>query len=155
MEDPGAHDGCATCRSESDLLPPVRERILVTDHWRVAHATGTALPGWLVLVPRTHVRSVTELAAEAVAELGPLLHVVSAALQEVTGCVRTYLASFGEAPGCSHLHVHVVPRLEDHPPQWLGPGVFDALDRPEHLRLDDAAMDLVAAQLVRVLGRPA
>ena len=80
---------------------------------------------------------------------------MSAALQEVTGCVRTYLASFGEAPGYDHLHVHVVPRLEDHPAQWLGPGVFDALARPEHLRLDDAAMDLVAAQLVRALARPA
>jgi len=28
--------------------------ILLTDHWRVAHAVGTALPGWLVVVPRVH-----------------------------------------------------------------------------------------------------
>ena len=145
--------GCFDCRSQSDLLPPVRERILLTDHWRVAHAVGSALPGWLVVQPRVHLRSITELAVEALAELGPLLHVVSSALKQVTGCVRTYLASFGEAPGVSHFHRHVVPRLEDHPPQWTGPGVFGALDRPEHLRVDEAAMDLVAAQLVRVLAR--
>jgi len=159
MEASGAagDSDCVTCRSESDLLAPVRERILLTDHWRVAHAVGTALPGWLVVVPRVHACSITELAAEALAELGPLLHVVSTALQEVTGCVRTYLASFGEAPGVPHLvphlQVHVVPRLAGHPEQWTGPAVFGALDRPEHLRVDAGAMDLVAAQLVRVLSR--
>lgn len=144
---------CFTCRSEGDLLPPLRERILLTDHWRVAHAVGSAMPGWLVVVPRVHPRSITELAAEALAGLGPVLHVVSSALQEVTGCVRTYLASFGEAPGFPHLHVHVVPRLEDHPSEWTGPAVFGALDRPGHLRVDAAATDPVAAQLVRVLSR--
>ncbi len=144
---------CFTCRSERDPLPPVRERILLTDHWRVAHAVGSALPGWLVVVPRVHARSLTELAAEALTELGPLLKVASTALQEVTGCLRTYLASFGEAPGFPHFHVHVVPRLDDHPPEWTGPAVFGALDRPEHLQVDGAATDLVAAQLVRVLAR--
>jgi len=146
-------DGCFTCRNDADLLAPVHERIHVTAHWRVAHAVGTAMPGWLVVAPRVHAQSLTDLAGDAVVELGPLLHRVSAALQEVTGCVRTYLASFGEAPGFAHLHVHVVPRLQDHPVEWLGPGVFSALARPQSLQLDAAAMDLVSAQLVRALSR--
>jgi hypothetical protein len=42
---------CFSCTqgARSDL--PLRERIGEDDHWRVAHASETAVPGWLVLVP--------------------------------------------------------------------------------------------------------
>jgi hypothetical protein len=46
-------DTCFTCQGNAriDELAP-HEQIAVDDHWHVAHAVGSALPGWLVLLPR-------------------------------------------------------------------------------------------------------
>ncbi len=41
--------------------------------------------------------------------------------------MKTYLMQFSEADGFSHLHLHLVPRLPDHPDNALGPRVFDFL----------------------------
>ncbi|MEU9135175.1 hypothetical protein AB0D33_04235 [Streptomyces sp. NPDC048404] len=54
--------GCFACNQEAEFvgLPP-RERVTYDQHWRVAHALNTALPGWLVLLPRRHVAAVHDL----------------------------------------------------------------------------------------------
>ena len=51
--------------------------------WRVAHAFGTSLPGWLVMVPRRHVIALDELTVEEAADLGPLLRALTAAMRAV------------------------------------------------------------------------
>jgi diadenosine tetraphosphate (Ap4A) HIT family hydrolase len=65
---------CIACANNEKLgaLPP-SEEIVVTASWRLAHAFGTSLPGWLVLLPNAHVRALHELTDDAAAELGPLL----------------------------------------------------------------------------------
>jgi diadenosine tetraphosphate (Ap4A) HIT family hydrolase len=55
---------------------------------------------------------------------GGLVRRLGAALEAVTGCVKTYLMQFSEAEGFSHLHLHLVPRLPDHPDDARGPRVF-------------------------------
>ena len=85
----------------------------VGPRWRVAHAFGTSLPGWLVVLPRRHVIALDELTAEEAADLGPLLRALTAALREVLGCSKTYVALFAEAEGFAHIHFHVVPRSPD------------------------------------------
>ena len=77
--------------------------------WRVAHAFGTSLPGWLVVVPRRHVIALDELTAGEAADLGPLLRALTAAMRAVLGCGKTYVALFAEAEGFEHVHFHVVP----------------------------------------------
>ncbi|MEO5743215.1 MAG: hypothetical protein ABIQ53_01325 [Terracoccus sp.] len=42
-------------------------------------------------------------------EVGGLVHRLSSALGQVTGCVKTYLMKFSEAEGFAHPHVRVVP----------------------------------------------
>lgn len=49
---------------------------------------------------------------------------MSKALDQVTGCVKTYLMQFFEAEGYSHLRLHLVPRMPDHPEHARGPSVF-------------------------------
>jgi diadenosine tetraphosphate (Ap4A) HIT family hydrolase len=78
-----------------DALPP-REHVHLEDHWRVAHSFNSALPGWLVVMPRRHVTALHELSAEEAAPLGTLLHRVSTALASVTGCTKAYLVFFAE-----------------------------------------------------------
>jgi diadenosine tetraphosphate (Ap4A) HIT family hydrolase len=121
---------CIACDNNHrlDELPP-REAILVAGAWRVAHAFGTSLPGWLVLLPDTHVRAMHELGDDAAAELGPLLKRVSQALSDVLGCAKAYVVFFAEAEGFEHLHVHVVPRMDWFGEAERGPAVFSLLGR--------------------------
>ncbi len=115
---------CFVCSENARADLPPRERIVVTDHWRVAHAFDTTLPGWLVLDAREHVTALDELPAAAHTELGELLGRLSAALRAETGCAKTYVMAFSEADGFDHLHVHLVPRLPDLPDDARGPAVF-------------------------------
>jgi diadenosine tetraphosphate (Ap4A) HIT family hydrolase len=104
---------CYSCAREAEAstgkLPP-REIIAADDQWRVAHAFGCGLEGWLVLIPRRHVTSVSELNDAEARSLGNWQVRLSRALHEVLGCQKTYIAQFAEAEGFSHVHFHVVPR---------------------------------------------
>ncbi len=115
---------CFVCSENARTDLPPRERVAVTDHWRVAHAFDTSLSGWLVLDARTHVSALDELPAAAHAELGDLLGRLTAALRSELGCAKTYVMQFSEAQGFGHLHVHLVPRMPDQPEESRGPAVF-------------------------------
>ncbi|WP_329580539.1 HIT family protein [Kitasatospora sp. NBC_01250] len=145
---------CFSCANTA-LLPdlPPRESVALDEHWRVAHAVGVGLLGWLVLVPRRHVTTIAELTDEEAAALGGWQVRLSRALSEVTGCVKTYLAQFSEAPGFSHLHFHLVPRPAELDPQLLGPGVFTLIDNPAHPAPAPAAVDAFARRLRACLDR--
>ncbi len=84
-----------------------------TRFWDVAHSYNTALPGWLVLVLRRHIEAVDELTEDEAAELGALLHSVSLALKEITGCLKTYIIQFAEMTEHPHIHFYVIPRMAD------------------------------------------
>jgi diadenosine tetraphosphate (Ap4A) HIT family hydrolase len=119
---------CFACANNERIgaLPP-REEILVSGSWRVVHAFGTSLPGWLVVLPTRHVRALHELSRDEAAQLGEVLHRASHALQEVVGCEKAYFVFFAEAEGFEHLHVHVIPRMGWFTPKERGPGVFTML----------------------------
>ncbi len=145
--------GCWSCEQEATPDPAPRERVLVTDHWRVAHAFDTSLPGWLVVLPRRHLLSLSELEPAAAAELGPLLTDLTAALEQVTGCVKTYVILLAEAEGFAHLHLHVVPRMPDQPAEERGPRIFARLGRPEAERVPVADMDRLAVAVAAAVAR--
>ena len=136
--------GCYSCDRQATTDPPPRDDVVHTDHWRVAHAFNSTLPGWLVLLPTRHLTSFTELTPEAADELGGLVRRLGIALERVTGCVKTYLMQFSEAEGFSHLHLHLVPRMADQPEALRGPRVFGHLSEPEERWLPDAERDAVA-----------
>ena len=119
---------------------------------RAAHAFNSTLPGWLVLLPRRHVTSIAELTPAEAAELGPLLHRLSQALQAAVGCTKTYVMQFAEADGFSHVHFHLVPRMPDLPADHRGPRVFHYLTRPSDEWLTVDARDQYAADIAARLG---
>ncbi|GAA1372891.1 HIT family protein [Streptomyces beijiangensis] len=137
--------GCYSCEREEEYggLPP-REHIASDTHWRVAHAIGTSLPGWLVLLPRRHVTAVHELTDAEAGSLGLWQVRLSRALRESTGCEKTYVVQFAEQAGFSHVHFHVVPRAADLAPELRGGKIFDLLGRPAAECLTDQAADEVA-----------
>ncbi|MFF3322370.1 HIT family protein [Streptomyces sp. NPDC002889] len=144
---------CYACSKEAqfDELPP-RECIAFDKHWRVAHDFNTALPGWLVLLPRRHVTAVRGLTDAEAASLGTWQVTLSRALHSVTGCVKSYVAQFAEAEGFAHVHFHIVPRMADLPQEHRGPGVFELLKRPEEERVTADRADQLARSLRAHLG---
>ncbi|KQY64510.1 MULTISPECIES: HIT family protein [unclassified Nocardioides] len=142
--------GCFPCELQGAVSRPPREDLLHTQHWRVVHAFNSTMPGWLVLLPTRHLTSFTELSAEAADELGGLVRRLGIALEQVTGCVKTYLMQFSEAEGFSHLHLHLVPRMPDQPATAMGPKVFSYLSPDQtqwlpHSRRDEIALAVRAA----------
>ncbi|ASW53099.1 HIT family protein [Plantactinospora sp. KBS50] len=144
---------CYTCGNNRriDALP-ARELVAADDHWRVAHAFDSALPGWLVLLPRRHVTEIAELTDAEAASLGTWQVRLSRALHAVTGCSKTYLMQLAEKEGFAHVHFHVVPRMPDLPADRRGPAVFGYLNAAEGERLDEVRQDEIAAALRARLG---
>jgi diadenosine tetraphosphate (Ap4A) HIT family hydrolase len=140
-------NGCYSCDQQGRSSLPPREDVVHTDDWRFAHAFNSTLPGWLVLLPTRHVLSFTDLSPSAADELGGLVRRMSAALEQVTGCVKTYLMQFSEADGFSHLHLHLVPRLADHPAEARGPDVFALMASDESAWLPATERDEMALAL--------
>ena len=139
---------CFVCSENARTDLPPRERVVVTDHWRVAHAFDTTLPGWLVLDAREHVTALDELPPAGHTELGELLGRLSAALRAETGCTKTYVMQFSEADGFAHLHVHLVPRMPDLPDDARGAAVFRYLGPgAEGTRVPDDQRDAIAIRL--------
>ena len=139
---------CYSCDRTSmlDTLPP-RELIGLDEHWRVAHAINSALPGWLVLLPRRHVTAIAELTDAEAAGLGGWQVRLSRALRAVTGCTKTYVVQFAEQAGFNHVHFHVVPRAGDVPADRLGPRVFGYLHAGPGQAVSEAGMDRLAEDL--------
>lgn len=144
-------DGCFTCRNTAAVDVPIRERIVRTEQWRVAHATHSAIVGWLILAPVEHVTALDELSSDAAEQLGPMLSDLTRALKFVTGCVKTYVVLLAEKPGFAHLHFHVVPRAADLAEQFRGPRVFALLEAADGQRVPNARQDEIALALQEAL----
>jgi diadenosine tetraphosphate (Ap4A) HIT family hydrolase len=142
---------CLTCANNNLPHLPRRERLYANPRWRVAHAFATALPGWLVLVPRRHVTALDELTPEEAADLGPLLSRMTGAMRSVLGCAKTYVALFAEAEGFAHLHFHVIPRAADLASDLQGPRIFALLGGNPERHVSEAVMDKVSASLSNIL----
>jgi diadenosine tetraphosphate (Ap4A) HIT family hydrolase len=142
---------CLTCAQNDNPDLPPRERVHVGQRWRVAHAFGTALPGWLVVLPRRHVTALDELTPEEAADLGPLLRGLTAAMRSVLGCAKSYVALFAEAEGFAHVHFHVIPRADDLEGDLRGPRIFGLLGGDPERHVPEAVMDDVAASLASAL----
>ena len=131
---------------------PLWDCIVRTPAWDIVHCDDTAVEGWLVLCARRHITSVADLTDDEAAELGPLLRDVSRALQALTGCGKTYVVQFAEHPLHPHVHVHVIPRRPDLPPDRRGPAIFTQLAVPADRRVTEARMNDLATRLRAELG---
>ncbi len=143
---------CAQSAAGSDAAP--WERIAADEHWRVAHAFNSAVPGWLVLVPRRHVIALAELTDAEAAALGSWQVRLSRALGRVLGCPKTYVAQFAEADGFAHVHFHIVPRPPDLDRELRGPRIFQLLGAADDSRVGAEEMTRLAAELAAELSRP-
>ncbi|WP_154793361.1 HIT family protein [Occultella kanbiaonis] len=132
---------CAGNAQPESALPP-RERVRVTEHWRVI-AHRSALPGWMLVLPRRHVESLADLTEGEAAELGAVLREGTRALVDAVGANRSYVMQFSE--GIRHLHFSLVPRMAELPADRRGAkvGAYNAQDTP----LGEEERDRIALSL--------
>src|SRR5215203_4288842 len=124
--------GCFSCAQnavEPAALPP-REAAYDDGLWRVAHSFNSGLPGWMVVIARRHVTSLSALTLAEAAALGPLLRALSAALESTLGAVKAYVIFLAEAEGFAHLHIHVIARGVDLAADRRGTAIFEYLKQP-------------------------
>jgi len=141
---------CGKNAADPTSLPP-REAIYDDGHWRVAHAFGSALPGWLVVVSCRHLTSLSQLTPDEATALGPLLQRLSIAVESVTSAIKCYVVFLAEAPGFEHLHVHIIPRAPHMPPDRTGIEALKYLAQPEGEWVSPEEMDRVSEDIQRML----
>jgi diadenosine tetraphosphate (Ap4A) HIT family hydrolase len=126
---------------------PLWDSIFRTQYWDVVHAYNTALLGWLVLVARRHIAAIDEMTEDEALEMGKLVRELSLVLKEQTGCLKTYVVQFAEAPTHQHVHFHVVARMPDQPEDCKGPNIFKYLGVPDEQRVSETDMNNLGLQI--------
>jgi len=141
---------CKSCeliaRRNSGVVP-LWDCIYRSPQWDVAHCYETSMLGWLVLIVRRHIASLDELTDPEAVELGRLIRYSSSALKEITGCEKTYVLQFAEAPRHQHVHFHIIPRMADLPEDFRSTRIFSFLGVPEKDRASEEAMNAISRKL--------
>ena len=92
---------------------PADRTVLRTGTFSVLPSIGQLVEGYLLVVPRAHVRALSQLDGDALAELERLKATLSARLLPLYGAPIFFEhgACTGETPRCGtdHAHMHVVP----------------------------------------------
>lgn len=136
---------CSFCRVnglDASALPP-RERVFTNEFWRV-RVQDRPVPGWLLVVLRRHVGTLSELSADEAATLGPVLAAGTETLMKVLGCEKSYVMSFTES--VAHVHLHLVPRAPDLPPEFRAAAIFNY--KAGDVTLGEAERDSLAERLI-------
>jgi diadenosine tetraphosphate (Ap4A) HIT family hydrolase len=110
---------CGLCESIDTA-----ESLWSNDLWLVRPIDSPlGVAGWMLLVRRRHCPGPAHFDDEEARSFGPVLRHLEATLLRVTGALRIYTASLGEAQ--KHFHGHMVPRYAEMPKGAVGWGVFD------------------------------
>lgn len=84
-----------------------------------------------MLVLKRHVEALHELSGEEFAELGELQGRVARLLHRKMRCEKEYMACFAEAEHFRHVHVHMVAKDKELPPELKGTAIFAMLKATE------------------------
>lgn len=93
-------DDCFACRGDGEV-------IWSNHNWSVSALRSTGLPAMVLLRPRRH-HDLGDLPPDLVAELGPMLVRLEAAVMAVPGTGRVHLNKWGD--GGAHLHWFALAR---------------------------------------------
>jgi diadenosine tetraphosphate (Ap4A) HIT family hydrolase len=146
---------CFLCKKhKGEVAPPPGGYFYKGKHWLVCHAPADKGPlGTLFIESRRHFLDFAEADEEDLAEYGPLLKRVYAALKSLTGAERVYQVVFLE--GIPHFHAWLIPRREGEEKgmAFLSKDIVCEQERAEELAKNlremlkntDAAKDAVKA----------
>jgi len=105
-------EGCVFCRLAEDAS--ARDRLLETEHWYLCLNAFPYCNGHMMLVSRTHLAWLSDLPAEALTAMAPLLARAETALRRAYKPDGMNMGiNFADAGGAGipgHLHIHLLPR---------------------------------------------
>ena len=102
------------CDLAEGKLPLPGGRLHETTHWVVEHCVGPLGLGTLIVKPRRHVTSVSDLTDDEASELGPLLRTASLVAGELVPAEQVYNCLWSHAGGVAmHIHYVVQPVTTD------------------------------------------
>jgi len=151
---PKLHEQCIACRLHRGDLSAPGGPIYRDDLWVLEHIIEPIpMAGWLVLKPVRHVESFAELTPDEASAFGPLTRRVTIAMTEVIRPAKIYLSMYMEGANAAHLHVHLIPRMDDTTPNRRGPWIFEYARESTVTRtnLGDVALATQVASRVRLL----
>ena len=91
--------------------------LLENDHFRIEHAFYYRVAGFLFVLPKQPVHSLSEMSAPALELLGPTLSLASRAVEKLIRPINVYITKFGESDGS--VHFHIFPRTIQLTDQYL------------------------------------
>jgi hypothetical protein len=142
---------CFSCVQDARADLPPRERLHIGPRWRVAHAFGTSLPGWLVVLPCRHVTALDQLTAEEAADLGPLLRTLTAAFVRGAGLQQDLCRAVRRGGGLRACSLSCHAQAAGPGPGTRGPRVFGLLGGDPASHLPAQIMDEVAISVGQAL----
>jgi diadenosine tetraphosphate (Ap4A) HIT family hydrolase len=98
---------CYACRLTEGAESLPGGRVHATEHWVVEHCTGPLGVGTFIVKPLRHCLHVGDLTAAEAQEMGPLLKLVSQAVQAVTQAEQIYVCAWSHG-GWQPVHLHFV-----------------------------------------------
>ncbi|MGE7433897.1 HIT family protein [Kitasatospora sp. NPDC001175] len=100
------------CRFCEIVAEPAQVHLVLADDVAVAFLDRRPLfPGHVLVVPRQHVETLTDLPRSAVGPFFARVQRVTAAVEKGTGSAGSFVAANNRiSQSVPHLHVHVVPR---------------------------------------------
>ncbi len=113
---------CVICQKHVDGNTAVGGAIYQDDLFYLSHYPmdnqGEAHFGHLILEPKRHITAMEELSEAEQSRFIQLLTKTHLALKKETKAPRIYTFSIGEQ--VPHLHIHLIPRYEDTPKEFIG-----------------------------------
>ncbi len=104
-------DGCLACELSQGVRELPGGLIHATEYWRVEHCVGPLGVGTLIVKPVRHVEHVAELTSDEAGELGPLLRLTSAVVNDICRPQQVYVCLWSHGP--THIHFVVQPETDE------------------------------------------
>ncbi|KMK77394.1 HIT family protein [Alkalihalobacillus pseudalcaliphilus] len=100
-------NSCLICQKHDEL----NVGLIETEHWLLTHGPfESQILGYVYLEPRRHLENWSEMTQQEVSEMGIQIQRVEKALNNLLPLQRLYSLTISEA--VSHIHVHLIPRLD-------------------------------------------
>jgi diadenosine tetraphosphate (Ap4A) HIT family hydrolase len=81
-----------------------------TNLFQIEHCRSCPVPGYLIVVPREHATSLSQMSPGALHALGPVLAHATRLIEKAVQPLNVYCAKFGEED--RSVHFHLFPRTE-------------------------------------------
>src|SRR5439155_13681789 len=94
-----------TCMTSSHPPACQQLRVLANEHFTVEACSTCSIPGYLIVMPRDAVESLSQMNPSALASLGPTFAVTTAAIQAVVRLQRAYCTMFSELTRVVHFQL--------------------------------------------------